>query len=66
MMDRTQVELELQVAREWARQGNLERTILHIDLAEYYLLEKDKKRQTVQEAADERRMYESMRDIKPR
>jgi RecJ-like exonuclease len=38
-MDKKQIELELQIAREWARQGNLERTILHINLAEKYLLE---------------------------
>ena len=43
-MDKTQIKLELQIAREWARQGNTERVILHIDLAEYYLLEKDKRR----------------------
>jgi hypothetical protein len=43
-MDKVQVELELQVAHEWARQGNIERTLLHIELAQKYLLEDDRPR----------------------
>jgi hypothetical protein len=38
-MYKTQIELELQIAYEWARQGNIERTLLHIDLAKKYLTE---------------------------
>ncbi len=38
-MDLYVVRLELQIAHQWAQQGNIDRAILHIELGEKYLEE---------------------------